>query len=113
MTAVHMIADQSDLGCLHWITVTVSLSITHWNGRLERWWAQLAFALSHVLKCRASCQLGSWVDSYNIVRILSKLCMALLLQLIAGSSPLSVDFGSHEYISKLWHKNIGQYLFLI
>lgn len=104
MTTVHMIADQSDLGCLHWITVTVSLSSTHlprssssyWNDRLERGWAQLAFALSHVLKCRASCQLGSWVDPYNIVSIFSKLFMAILLQLIAGSIPLSADFGSHD-----------------
>lgn len=84
----HVTADRSFLSLLRAESSDCQSSLwpssTHCQG-----WAQLAPAISRMLRGRASCQSGSWVDPDNIVRILSEPCAVLLHQLIAGNSMLS------------------------
>lgn len=87
---------------LEWRVVTVihrSLlcpSSAHWSARLERGWAQLAFAPSHKLRSGASCQSGSCKHPDNVVRILPEPGAALRCQLTAGFRSLSAHSGSQE-----------------
>lgn len=65
----------------------------HWSNKLGRGQAQLALAVSHMLRDRASCQPVSRVDPDNIVWILPEPAAALPHQLIVGNSLLSADSG--------------------
>lgn len=59
-------------------------SNTHWSAKQEREWEQLALALSHVLRARASCQSSNWADPGNIVGILPDPGPTLRYQPTAG-----------------------------